>query len=322
MIINCFRIDEALQMLAVSPEEAVQECRKADARLWLDLHDFSPVELEARLDTLGVAGLSRRLCLEARDRPGFYPLNAEIFLVIPVHPGERGTSKQEFVAFLCRENLLLTLHDGSLGILRQVAELEGTDAWLTERSIAGLVSAIMIDLSLDCLRHAGDLRKSVLDLEQRMDREPDTVEAEEILELRSELLVLGSVIADQLPSVQALSAIDKPFFRREASRDYMNCALANLQAAKGSAGWLDGQIGDLRSGFQMHAQDKTNRRLNLLTILSAIFMPSTLLAGIWGMNFEWMPELKVPFAYPIALGLMGLIGSGMYLFFRRTGWFD
>jgi magnesium transporter len=51
-------------------------------------------------------------------------------------------------------------------------------------------------------------------------------------------------------------------------------------------------------------------------------MPSTLLAGIWGMNFEWMPELKVPFAYPIALGLMGLIGSGMYLFFRRTGWFD
>ena len=59
-----------------------------------------------------------------------------------------------------------------------------------------------------------------------------------------------------------------------------------------------------------------------VTILSAIFMPSTLLAGIWGMNFEWMPELKVPFAYPIALGLMGLIGTGMYLFFRRKGWLD
>jgi len=40
------------------------------------------------------------------------------------------------------------------------------------------------------------------------------------------------------------------------------------------------------------------------------------------MNFEIMPELKFPFAYPIALGLMALIGSGMYLYFRRTGWFD
>ena len=40
------------------------------------------------------------------------------------------------------------------------------------------------------------------------------------------------------------------------------------------------------------------------------------------MNFETMPELKYAFSYPMALGLMALIGSGMYLYFRRTGWFD
>jgi magnesium transporter len=51
-------------------------------------------------------------------------------------------------------------------------------------------------------------------------------------------------------------------------------------------------------------------------------MPVTLLASIWGMNFEIMPELKLPFAYPIALGIMALIGSGGYLYFRRSGWFD
>jgi magnesium transporter len=72
----------------------------------------------------------------------------------------------------------------------------------------------------------------------------------------------------------------------------------------------------------MHAQDKTNRRLNMLTILSAIFMPVTLLAGIWGMNFELMPELRYRFAYPVALGLMVAVGMGMYRFFRRTGWLD
>ncbi len=102
----------------------------------------------------------------------------------------------------------------------------------------------------------------------------------------------------------------------------MNWALVNLQAADKSLRWLDERVGALRSGFQMHAQEKTNRRLGMLTILSAIFMPITLLAGIWGMNFETMPELKYSFAYPVALGLMAVIGTGMYLFFRRTGWFD
>jgi magnesium transporter len=102
----------------------------------------------------------------------------------------------------------------------------------------------------------------------------------------------------------------------------MNCALANLQVADRSLDRLGERIGALRAGFQMHAQDKTNRKLGMLTILSAIFMPITLLAGIWGMNFETMPELKFPFAYPVALGLMALIAAGMYRFFRRGGWFD
>jgi magnesium transporter len=140
--------------------------------------------------------------------------------------------------------------------------------------------------------------------------------------MRSELLALGAVVSDQLPSLQALSATDKPFFKLKDAQEYMNCALTNLQAADRSVDRLDERIGALRSGFQMHAQDKTNRKLGMLTILSAIFMPMTLVAGIWGMNFETMPELKYPFSYPIGLGFMALIGWGMYLYFRRTGWFD
>jgi magnesium transporter len=72
----------------------------------------------------------------------------------------------------------------------------------------------------------------------------------------------------------------------------------------------------------MHAQDKTNHRLAVLTVFSAIFMPLTLMAGIWGMNFENMPELKTAIGYPLALGSMALIGLAMYLFFRKGGWFD
>jgi len=51
-------------------------------------------------------------------------------------------------------------------------------------------------------------------------------------------------------------------------------------------------------------------------------MPLTLLAGIRGVNFEGMPELGNPFAYPAAIGMMIMIAPGMYLYFRKSGWFD
>ena len=71
-----------------------------------------------------------------------------------------------------------------------------------------------------------------------------------------------------------------------------------------------------------YEQEKINRRLGRLTIISAIFLPLTLIAGIYGMNFEVMPELKHPFAYPVAIGSMVLIASGIYLYFRKKVWFD
>jgi magnesium transporter len=118
-----------------------------------------------------------------------------------------------------------------------------------------------------------------------------------------------------------MNATDNSFFKKKEAKEFINCALANVRVADRSMDRLDARVGALRSGVEMYAQDKTNRRLGMLTILSAIFMPITLLTGIWGMNFESMPELKYPFAYPVALGLMAVIGAGMYRFFRRGGWF-
>jgi len=178
-----------------------------------------------------------------------------------------------------------------------------------------------MNLSVNDLQRTQKLRGSILSLGERLVRDPDTVRLEEILELRTELLELVSVLSDQMPPVQALSVLDRPFFPLNDTRDFLNCALVNLKAADLSLTWLDQHLDAMFASFQMHSQDKTNRRLGMLTILSAIFMPITLLAGIWGMNFEFMPELKLPFAYPVALGVMATLGVGMFYFFRKKGWF-
>jgi len=321
-IVQCLQIDEALHLTPLSPESAVEACQRADARVWLDLQDFDRGELEEWLDRLGFTGLTRKLCLDARDRPGYHPLKREIFFVIPFLAAGGAKREAEYVGIVCRENLLLTLHRGPLEGRERRDKMQYSESWLADRSIAALLTAVMIDLSLTCLQHTAELRSLVLSLEDRIDQDPDAVELDEIVDIRSQLLTLGMVVSDQLPAVRAMSTTDKPFFKQKDTQEHMNCALVNLDAAHGALARLDKKIGDLRSELQMHAQDKTNHRLAVLTVFSAIFMPLTLMAGIWGMNFESMPELKFSVGYPLALGSMALIGTAMYLFFRKGGWFD
>ena len=83
------------------------------------------------------------------------------------------------------------------------------------------------------------------------------------------------------------------------------------------------QQGETESLVQLHfsaVSHRTNEIMRVLTILSAIFLPLSFIAGVFGMNFENMPELHYHFAYYITLGVMALIAVGLLLLFRLKRW--
>ena len=83
---------------------------------------------------------------------------------------------------------------------------------------------------------------------------------------------------------------------------------------------LDRRASDLQARYESAQQDLVNRRLGLLTALSTIFMPLTLLAGIYGMNFDVMPELHYRYGYPLTLAAMALIAGGLFWIVRSRWW--
>ena len=64
-----------------------------------------------------------------------------------------------------------------------------------------------------------------------------------------------------------------------------------------------------------------NNIMRQLTIVSVIFIPLTFLAGIWGMNYRYMPELDWKYGYLFAWLLMALVAEGIYLYFRKKKWY-
>jgi len=130
--------------------------------LWLDIEGPDKSERAVWLERLGVEGLALRLCLDVGDRPGLYPLKEEIVLVIPMLPEAMDKPQVQHLTCLCREGLLLTLHERNLVTDDRLAEIAYADAWLSDRSIHALLSAALIDLSTDDLRPAGMLRSLTL----------------------------------------------------------------------------------------------------------------------------------------------------------------
>lgn len=326
MIVNSYQINDSLQLEPFPIEGTEFKAGNDDKKIWIDLTDPTAEGIEKWLNSHGITGLTKQLCLEGRDRPGFYPLKNETLLVIPILLRDKDenkySNKVNYITFLCRDNVLLSIHNKPLLASNIKSISETSESWIPAQTLAGLMSALMIYISQEFLNHSIQLRNDIFALEQRMSHKPELVKATEILSLRADLIALGTVVSDQLPPLQAMTNIRKDFLHAGGAEEYMNCALVNLQAVNSSLDWLDGRISALLSGFDMHAQNRTNRRLNMLTILSAIFNPATLLAGIWGMNFVKMPLLANDFGYYIAIGSMVGIGLLMFLFFRRGGWFD
>jgi magnesium transporter len=76
----------------------------------------------------------------------------------------------------------------------------------------------------------------------------------------------------------------------------------------------------LREAYNSSLTANLNETIRTLTVIATIVLPLTLISGIYGMNFDVMPELRSPYGYYFALGLMAAVGGGMIGYFKRRNW--
>ena len=155
-----------------------------------------------------------------------------------------------------------------------------------------------------------------------MDSTPDDVDADEIRQHKVALRKLHTVVDEQQVLFDLLRIFHAPYLDLRSSGETFELLSRNNSFADRTVERLEKHLTDVQQRYDTIQQEKTNKRLAVLTVISAIFLPLTLLAGIYGMNFDVMPELHFPYAYPVTLGVMALVAVGLYRYFRSNGWLE
>jgi magnesium transporter len=141
-----------------------------------------------------------------------------------------------------------------------------------------------------------------------------------IISVRRRLQDIALIAEDQLYCIRALIPVDSGAFPIGKQRDYLQDAARGYETALRVLQRYETQASELHQQYLASLQAKTDSRIRILTILSAICMPLTLIAGIYGMNFARMPELRASWGYPATLAAMFLIAVGQLWFFYKRGW--
>ncbi len=161
-----------------------------------------------------------------------------------------------------------------------------------------------------------DLDTQVLDLEdEAVEGHPSVLP--EIHALRRDIAVLRRVLGPQRRALDGLLRTAQDF--DDAARRDLSDALDHHDHMVDSLDSAHQMVATVLDTYRGAAAERMNEVMKVLTVFSAIFMPLTLIAGIYGMNFEHMPELRQPWAYGTVLAAMAVIAASLWLYFVRRG---
>lgn len=296
---------------AAAPDEGV---------LWIDV-EGTRQELESYPRPAGVALSTLLKALEQQGFPTATATQDAVMLSLPVRRNwdQESTS---FVTFIMQECRVVTLHAEAaydFDPLRRQQEDGGALAVTDAPSLLLVLFENLVEANMRCFL---DARARTEELSDQVDRAPRSVEEYEVAATRHKVERLLNQFEDQFYGLADLQALTSHPQLEDGVRrkihdinDAQNHLLRNLTR-------LESRLRDLEQQCEYALQQQTAQRLRQLTVLSSIFMPLTLITGIYGMNFQDLPGTEWQYGYYSLMVGMGAVTAVLLYILKHKGWFD
>ncbi|HEX6095717.1 MAG TPA: magnesium/cobalt transporter CorA [Thermoanaerobaculia bacterium] len=304
-------------------ESLIDEWRRdSDDRLWVDIQEPVQEVIEPLLEErFGFHELAAEDTLSPNTLPkydSFSNYDFFIFRTVDVNLSEHKSETYKIAAFL-GTNFLFTVHRPSLRAIDDVCNRLAGDRRMMERGPDFLLYSIvdhMVDAHFPLVEQ---IEEAVDDLQDRIFEKAENLHLDELLHLKRDLGVLRRHTLPQRELLNQISRGDARFVQRQ-HLIYFRDVYDHMFRISETIDVDRDQMTATMDAYLSVVANRTNETMKVLTIFSAIMLPLSLIAGIYGMNFEHMPELKWLHGYPFALGLMFTVAAVMIGWFWWRGW--
>ncbi|MGL4970612.1 MAG: magnesium/cobalt transporter CorA [Cetobacterium sp.] len=291
---------------------------------WLNIGGIHNIDLIKKVgEDFNIDSMILEDLLNNSQRPKLEVRDDYIFITLKMisHSSKKHKYEYEQVSFILFSNLLITFQENPFDVFDNIrGRIEKGSGRLRSKK-EGYLTYSLIDRIVDnYFVIIEDLEERIDDLENRVTTDPKKKDFDEILELKKELLKFRRSLAP----LKEVSAKFKDSDIQEYLGEDIDIYLRDLQdhiiIANESNDALSNRGNELLQLYHSTISTGMNEIMKVLTMISTIFIPLGFLAGLYGMNFEYIPELSWKYGYFTLLTVMGLIILGTAFFFKKKKW--
>jgi magnesium transporter len=257
------------------------------------------------------------------QRPKFEDHGDYMFIVMKMlyHDKNKEGVEIEQVSILAGSNFVITFQEKEEDVFNSIRERIQGSYGRVRKLGADYLAYALIDAVVDnyfmILEQIGEKMEMILEEELLVDPVPGT--SQKIYELKRELINIRRAVWPLRESISGIGKSESKLIAESTRiflQDLQDHTIQIIDVVESSREMISGMLDMYLSSIS----NKMNQTMKVLTIIATIFIPLTFIAGIYGMNFEFIPELTWRWAYPTVWAVMIGIGVSMLFFFKKKKW--
>lgn len=306
----------------------LEKCIDFQKNNWLNVHGLNNIELmkaigrHFEIDNFMLADIlntTKRTKLEEQQEVLFFNIKS----LLPA--GDSDNISVEQISFLMKKGILISFQEKRSDFFTHIRERIRTHSGIVRTKKADYLLFILLDAVMEnfyiTLVNEENKVEELIDLSKNS---TDPIILEKIEKHRDNFNFLKRSLIPLRDSLYDIKSIKDDDVFNEMEPENFSFFVRLHQKSLELLEQIESDMGSLESAsnFFFSAQThKMNEIMKTLTIVSAIFIPLTFIVGVYGMNFDYMPELRYKNGYYSIVGIMLFIGVGMVFYFKKRRWF-
>lgn len=298
----------------------IKKPHEKDRRIWVNVNGIEINTLQKIGEIFNIHPLVIEDMVNTDQRPKCEEYDENIYTVLKMINISTEEVEFEQLSVVFGKNYVITVQEQEGDIYEPIRERIQLSKGEIRKSESDYLAYALIDSTVDhYFKFLEDLGEEIEELEEEIVGAPKMSTMRQVHALKLELIMLRRVIWPLREAIGALLRSENKLISKKTKiylRDVYDHVIYTIDQIETYRDIVSGMLDIYLSSLS----NKINEVMKVLTVITTIFMPLTFIAGIYGMNFENMPELKSEFGYPLVLVFMGVIGISMFLYFRNRKW--